>query len=403
MRNSIETSVVTTGASSLGCPMELTILMPCLNERETLAVCIDKAKEFFASFKIEGEVLIADNGSTDGSIEIAETHGARVTHVPVRGYGAALSRGIAAARGRFVIMGDSDDSYDFQRLGNFVEKLRQGYDLVMGNRFKGGIAPGAMPFLHRYLGNPVLSFIGRLFFNIPIGDFHCGLRGFNRDSMLSLELNTRGMEFASEMVVKAALAGYRIAEVPTTLSKDGRSRPPHLRTWRDGWRHLRFLLIFCPRWLFFYPGIAITSIGLLLTLLALPGPVQITPSVSLDVHTVVVGCLSVLIGTQCVGFSIVARKYGALRGLLPADYRMKGLATALTLERILMLAGILLACGLAGGGYAIHVWVKAHLGPLPYGELVRVLIISGTAIALALELAFTSFLSTVLEMDMPTQ
>ena len=242
--------------------LELSIVMPCLNEAETLEVCIRKAQESLRKDEISGEVVIADNGSEDGSQEIAERLGARVVPVSGRGYGAALHGGFEAARGRFVIMGDADDSYDFSSLMPFVEKLREGYDLVMGNRFLGGIEPGAMPPLHRYLGNPVLTGIGRLFFRSPAGDFHCGLRGFRRDAILGLGLQTTGMEFASEMVVKSTLMGLRIAEVPTTLSPDGRSRPPHLRSWRDGWRHLRFLLLYSPRWLFLYPGAVLMLLGL---------------------------------------------------------------------------------------------------------------------------------------------
>ena len=291
--------------------LELSIVMPCLNEIETLATCIDKAQRFLLDSGIDGEVIIADNGSTDGSIEAATAHGARVVHVPMRGYGAALGAGIAAARGRFVIMGDSDDSYDFSRLLPFVEQLRGGADLVMGNRFRGGIAAGAMPLLHRYLGNPVLSFIGRLFFRIPVGDFHCGLRGFRRDRIADLGLTTTGMEFASEMVVHSALAGLAIREVPTTLSPDGRSRPPHLRTWRDGWRHLRFLLLFSPRWLFLYPGLLIMALGAVLVFTLLPGPMPLTQHVTLDIHSIVVGCLAVLIGAQCLSFGIIARRFAA--------------------------------------------------------------------------------------------
>jgi glycosyltransferase involved in cell wall biosynthesis len=231
--------------------MELTILMPCLNEAETLAVCIRKAKIFMAVSGVVGEVLIADNGSTDGSQDIAKLEGARLIPIAARGYGAALQGGINAAMGKFVVMGDADDSYDFTALMPFLDNLRGGADIVMGNRFKGGIEKGAMPFLHRYLGNPVLSFLGRLFFKIKVGDFHCGLRGFNKERVLALNLRTTGMEFASELVVRSALAGYNIEEVPTTLKPDGRSRAPHLRTWRDGWRHLSFLLMYSPRWLFF--------------------------------------------------------------------------------------------------------------------------------------------------------
>ena len=236
---------------------ELTILMPCLNEAATVARCVAKARGFLERAGIDGEVLIADNGSDDGSRVLAERAGARVIEVAARGYGAALTGGIAAARGRSIIMGDADDSYDFARL--------EGYPLVMGNRFRGGIQKGAMPLLHRYLGNPVLSFVGRLLFRAKVGDFHCGLRGFDREAVRSLNLKTTGMEFASELVVKASLAGWRIAEVPTTLHPDGRGRPPHLRSWRDGWRHLRFLLLFSPRWLFLYPGLALLAVGIALT------------------------------------------------------------------------------------------------------------------------------------------
>jgi glycosyltransferase involved in cell wall biosynthesis len=230
--------------------LELTILMPCLNEAETLATCITKARSFLSRTGISGEILIADNGSIDGSQTIARDLGARIIPVTTRGYGSALRTGIQAAHGRFVIMGDSDDSYNFSLLDDFVEKLRAGYQLVMGNRFKGGILPGAMPPLHRYLGNPVLTAIGRLFFRSACGDFHCGLRGFERSAILALDLQGSGMEFASEMVVKATVHNLRIAEVPIVLSPDGRTRPPHLRSWRDGWRHLRVLLLFSPRWLF---------------------------------------------------------------------------------------------------------------------------------------------------------
>ncbi|RKP59043.1 glycosyltransferase family 2 protein [Pararobbsia silviterrae] len=377
--------------------MELTILMPCLNEIETLATCINKAKQFLARTGISGEILIADNGSQDGSIETALDCGARVVRVPVRGYGAALMHGTLAAQGRYVIMGDSDDSYDFSRLELFVAKLREGYDLVMGNRFQGGIADGAMPFLHRYLGNPVLSFLGRLFFSIPIGDFHCGLRGFNRDKLVRLGLQTTGMEFASEMVVRSALSGYKICEVPTTLAKDGRSRPPHLRTWRDGWRHLRFLLMFSPRWLFFYPGLLFFFGGLLLTFVALPGPFQLAPGIALDVHTVVLGCMSTLIGAQCISFAHIARRYAAFRGFLPAAYPFQNVSALFTLERAVLVAGILVVLGLLGVASCMVAWARVGLGPLPYGQLVRVLVTSGTCVSIGLQLAFTGFLSEVLE------
>ena len=380
--------------------LELTILMPCLDEIETLPTCIDKARRFLREHAVDGEVLVADNGSTDGSIEAALAHGARVVHVPVRGYGAALQAGIADARGRFVVMGDSDDSYDFSRLLPFLEHLRGGADLVMGNRFRGGIAPGAMPFLHRYLGNPVLSFIGRIFFRIPIGDFHCGLRGFRRDRIAALGLTTPGMEFASEMIVRAALAGLAIREVPTTLSPDGRSRPPHLRTWRDGWRQLRFLLLFSPRWVFLYGGLLIMALGAVLVFALLPGPMPLTRHLTLDIHSIVVGCLAVLIGAQCLSFGIIARRYAAIRGLLPPQDRVARMAIPNRLEPSLLLAAALCLPGLAGLGWAVAQWWQADFGPLAYGSLVRTLAVSCTLVALALQLAFTAFLAAIIDIGL---
>src|ERR1700677_635997 len=264
--------------------LTVTILMPCLNEAETLAFCVRQAVTALRDNNVAGEVLVADNGSTDGSQQIATDEGARVVNVPTRGYGAALIAGIEAARGKYVLMADADASYHFEHLPRFLPKLDEGYDLVMGNRFSGSIEPGAMPPLHRYLGNPVLSSIGRIFFRIPVRDFHCGLRAFRRDPILALNLRTTGMEFASEMVVKSSLAGLRMTEVPTTLSPDGRSRPPHLRSWRDGWRHLRFLLLFSPRWLFFYPGLVTLAVGLALSAALLPGPLPFLGH-TLDVDT----------------------------------------------------------------------------------------------------------------------
>ena len=251
-------------------PIAISIVMPCLNEAETLAICIRKALAAIAATGVPGEVVIADNGSTDGSLAIAADEGARVVNVPIRGYGAALFAGFEAAHGKYILMADADDSYDFGHLTRFLAALDAGADLVVGNRFRGGIKPGAMPFLHRYLGNPVLSYLGRLLFRIPVSDFHCGIRGFRKDAMLRVNLRTTGMEFASEMIVKSSLMGLKISEVPTTLSPDGRTRAPHLRTWRDGWRHLRFLLLYSPRWLFLYPGLAATLVGFLVTVCISP-------------------------------------------------------------------------------------------------------------------------------------
>lgn len=382
--------------------VELTILMPCLNEAETLAACIEKAMGFLARSGIAGEVLIADNGSSDGSQDIATRLGARVIHVPEKGYGAALIAGIAAARGRYVIMGDSDDSYDFSALEPFIAKLRQGFDLVMGNRFKGGIAPGAMPPLHRYLGNPVLSTIGRIFFTSPIRDFHCGLRGFSRDALAALELRAPGMEFASEMVVKATMRGLRIAEVPTTLSPDGRSRPPHLRSWRDGWRHLRFLLIFCPRWLFFYPGAALFALGALVMALLLPGPLSLG-GVTLDVHSLLYASGAVVMGFQAMQFWVFARLYGAVTGLLPEAVRLNRALSRFGLEAALPLAGAIFLLGLGLGIAALAQWGARDFGALQGAGVMRMAIASVTAMLMGLQLAFGAFFLALLGMMRPAR
>lgn len=323
---------------------ELTILMPCLDEAETIERCITKAQGFLLRAGVDGEVVIADNGSTDGSQALARALGARVVDIPERGYGAALIGGIRAARGRFIIMGDADDSYDFSSLDDFLDRLRDGADLVMGNRFEGGIAPGAMPALHRYLGNPVLSFIGRLFFKSPIGDFHCGLRGFDRDAALALDLRTTGMEFASELVVKATLAGQRVDEVPTTLSKDGRSRPPHLRSWRDGWRHLRFLLLYSPRWLFLYPGIAAMALGAIGMLLLGSGAWAPGQGRFAEGLLVASGGL-VIAGFQAVLFAILAAEFAATERLLPPRQAASRLRHRVSFESGLVVGLLLVVVG----------------------------------------------------------
>jgi len=376
---------------------ELTILMPCLNEAETLGTCVRKALGYLARSGIAGEVLVADNGSTDGSQAIAEALGARVVAVPARGYGAALIAGIAAARGRFVIMGDSDDSYDFTDLDPFIAKLREGYALVMGNRFRGGIRPGAMPPLHRYLGNPVLSTIGRVFFGAPVRDFHCGLRGFDREAIRALELRAPGMEFASEMVVKATVQGLRITEVPTTLSPDGRSRPPHLRSWRDGWRHLRFLLVFCPRWLFLYPGAALFLAGLLAMALLLPGPRHVG-SVIFDVHTLLYGAGAVIMGFQAMQFWAFARIHGAQQGVVPEDRHLSALLSRFGLEPALVVAGLLVLLGLGIGIAAVAIWGAQRFGPLEGMGAMRMAIASVTSMVLGLQMAFGAFFITLLGM-----
>jgi hypothetical protein len=379
--------------------IELTILLPCLNEAETIELCIEKAMAFLTRNNVRGEILIADNGSSDGSQQLAIKNGARVITVRERGYGSALRHGILSARGRYVIMADADDSYDLSTLENFLVALRDGYDLVMGNRFLGGIAPGAMPFLHRYLGNPVLSLCGRLFFKTKIGDFHCGLRGFNRSRIIALNLHTTGMEFASEMVICAALRNYQIAEVPTTLKKDGRSRPPHLRTWHDGWRHLRFLLMFSPRWLFIYPGVALITFGICLATLLFPGPVQISEGVRLDVHTFLVAAIAILIGVQGISFGLIAQRFATAYGFLPESKRYSGVLASISLERGLLIGALLCVLGVAGLAWALFIWASVDFGLLNYPIVLRLLIASLTSIAIGVQLGFTAFLSSI--MDIP--
>lgn len=350
--------------------IELTILMPCLNEAETLATCIRKAQEYLSRSGIAGEIVIADNGSTDGSQAIAEGLGARVVPVPVRGYGAALGAGIAAAQGRFVIMGDSDDSYDFSRLDGFVEELRAGADLVMGNRFKGGIAKGAMPALHRYLGNPVLSTIGRVLYRTPVGDFHCGLRGFSRAAILRLGLTTPGMEFASEMVLRASLAGLKITEVPTTLSPDGRSRPPHLRSWRDGWRHLKLLLTFAPFSLFLYPGLVLFGLGTVLFVPLLFGPLTFG-GVTLDLGTLIFAAAFIMTGFQLVWFHALARLFTVRTNLLPTSPRFEALRARLSVDLACQIGAVFLLVALVVFGAAFAVWAYDGFGPLDPASITR--------------------------------
>ena len=353
--------------------VELSVLMPCLNEARTVAACVRAALNYFKTAGVQGEVLVADNGSTDQSVDIAIAAGARVVSVPTRGYGAALMAGIADARGRYVIMGDADCSYDFSRLQAFVERLRGGADLVMGNRFQGGIEPGAMPFLHRYLGNPVLSFIGRLFFRTSIGDFHCGLRGFSRDAIVRLGLVSTGMEFASEMVAKSAMAGLKIEEVPTILRPDGRDRPPHLRTWRDGWRHLRFLLLFCPRWLFLYPGVVLALIGTL-GFLALQPAFGFSFSVGSRVHTLLYMAASIVIGVQLVQLALLTKWLGVVSGIVPEPTWLRRTKPLRTVETGLLFGGVLFLLGLLWSIAILYGWGSAGFGALNPVEGMRVVI-----------------------------
>ncbi|MBM7504178.1 DPM/DPG synthase family glycosyltransferase [Agromyces aurantiacus] len=356
--------------------IELSIVMPCLNEAETLATCIDKANGYLARSGVAGEVIVADNGSTDGSQDIARAHGARVVDVEAKGYGNALMGGIEAARGDYVIMGDADDSYDFSRLDAFVERLRAGDQLVMGNRFKGGIAEGAMPPLHKYLGNPVLSWIGRVLFRSPIGDFHCGLRGFDRRSILDLHLQTTGMEFASEVVVKSTLGGLRVSEVPTTLDKDGRSRPPHLRSWRDGWRHLRFLLIFSPRWLFLIPGAVAFFLGLIGTLAITFGPV-VFGRVGFELSSQIYLAALTVVGYQSVLFAILTKIYAQHEGFrIPRSRNFDRLERRISLESGALVGLALFLVGLVIAIWQFSAWAASGFGAFDHEGAARTAVLA---------------------------
>lgn len=379
--------------------LELTILMPCLNEAETIATCINKARKFLDRTGVSGEVLVADNGSTDGSQQIAQSLGARVVNVSRRGYGAALLGGISKARGTFIIMGDADDSYNFSALDKFLQELRAGNDLVVGNRFKGGIARGAMPFLHRYLGNPVLSLAGRLFFKVPLGDFHCGLRGFRTQAIRDLGLRTTGMEFASEMIVRAGLVGLKMSEAPTTLEPDGRNRPPHLKTWRDGWRHLKFLLLYSPMWLFIVPGAVFLVLGILLALNLATGALQIPGGPALDLNSFIVACFLSILGTQAIGFGLMARRYAAVMGILPMGTRSLWLREYATTDNVVRLALLLLVAGVGIFLWALTEWALVGFGQLETTFAPRAVIAGLSLIVIAVQTAFQAFIIGL--MDIP--
>ena len=374
----------------------VSVVMPCLDEAATVSRCVRAARQALERSGLTGEVVVADNGSTDGSQDLARAAGARVVPVAEPGYGAALLGGITAAHGRYIVMGDADDSYDFGATPEFVEALEKGADLVMGSRFSGRILPGAMPLLHRWLGNPVLSFLGRLFFGVPVSDFHCGLRGFRRDAVMRLGLRTTGMEFASEMVVKAALAGLVITEIPVTLRPDGRSRPPHLRTWRDGWRHLRFLLLYSPRWLFLVPGLALALTGAGLIVWLLPGPRTLGRAV-LDVHTMLAGAAMVLVGAAAIFSGVCAKIFGITEGLLPRDPLLDRLFDRWVTLETGLLAGM--ASLLAGGalvGRVMRLWARAGYHGLSYTETMRWMIPGVLLLVLGAQALFGSFLLSLL-------
>jgi glycosyltransferase involved in cell wall biosynthesis len=373
---------------------EVSIVMPCLNEAESLEPCIAKAQAAIAELGIDGEVLVADNGSTDGSVELATSMGARVVHVQARGYGSALQGGFAAARGKYILMGDADGSYDFGHLPRFVEKLDAGADLVMGNRFGGGIAPGAMPPLHRYFGNPGLSWMGRLFFGAPVGDFYCGLRAFRRDALAKLELQSPGMELGVEMVAKAALYGLRVEEVPTTLSPDLRSRAPHLRTWRDGWRTLRFFLLYSPRWLFFYPGVILILLGVVLSAAVLPGALQVFGA-RFDAHTLLYAGAAIVVGFQAVVFAVLARVYAASEGFLP-DTTLVSRVRRFSLELGLAVGVVLLLVSAILSVIAFVRWGHSSFRHLDYPATLRLAIPAVVTLMLGVQTILSSFFLSVL-------
>jgi glycosyltransferase involved in cell wall biosynthesis len=374
-------------------PIEVSVVIPCLNEANSLALCVDKAVKAFRASGLTGEVVVADNGSTDGSIQIAEEHGARVVRVPERGYGSAMRAGIAAARGPLIIMGDADDSYDFSDVPRFVEKLREGYDVVMGNRFRGGIKPGAMPPSHRYLGNPGLTALLNTFFHAHIGDSYCGMRGFTRALYDRLDVRSTGMEFALEMIIKAAQIGARISEIPIVLWPDKRGRPPHLRSFRDGWRSLRFMLLYAPNWLFLLPGAALVAVGLFLVFWLLPGPRQISPRVTLDVHTMIFGVIFTLIGVQTLSIGAFAKLFSYAERFDRGSVSLKRLLKRITLESGLFLGGALFLTGFAGCAWITWHWAASGFGPL---HEVRQVLFWSMWLFLGIQVVFASFFLSML-------
>jgi glycosyltransferase involved in cell wall biosynthesis len=385
-------------SDAMNSDLDLSIVMPCLNEAETLAVCVEKALNGLRHADISGEVVIADNGSTDGSIQIAEKCGARVVHVASKGYGNALRGGIEAARGRWILMGDADDSYDFGEAARFVGKLREGHDLVMGCRLPAGggtIKPGAMPWKNRWIGNPSLSFLGRLFFKTPVRDFHCGLRAFSRDAYDRMELKTTGMEFASEMVMKASLRSMQIAEVPITLHPDGRSRPPHLRPWRDGWRHLRFMLIYSPRWLFLVPGLVLTLLGTVASSWIFLAPRHVG-GIEFDSGTLLVACMGAIVGIQLVAFACFTKAFAIAEELLPEDPKFAKAMQVVTLERGLISGALICLAGTGLLAWAVYLWSQVDFGSLPYPENLRRIILAVTLVVIGLQIMFSSFFLGVL-------
>jgi glycosyltransferase involved in cell wall biosynthesis len=378
--------------------VEVSIVMPCLNEAETLATCIGHAQTAIKRGGFSAEIIVADNGSTDGSQLIGRELGATVVDVARKGYGSALIAGIDAAQGTYVVMGDADDSYDFEAIGPLLDKLREGYDLVVGNRFMGGIQPGAMPWSHRWLGNPVLTLISRVFFHAPVGDTHCGLRAFRKDAYEKMRLRATGMEFASEMVIKAALKGMKITELPVVLRPDGRSRPPHLRTWRDGWRHLRFMLLFSPRWLFLYPGLALFALGALLSALLIAGPIQFG-GVRLDIHTLLVAGFLSLVGYQLVLFAVFTKVFAIRMGFHPPHPALTRMFRYVTLEVGLLAGAVMVLAGIIALVAAVVSWQAVGFGNLDPSLTMREVIPAVLLLAIGTQTVFASFFISILSID----
>jgi glycosyltransferase involved in cell wall biosynthesis len=373
--------------------IELSIVLPCLNEEQTVGICVAKAVHFLKEYKVNGEVIVADNGSTDSSIEIARREGAVIAHVEQRGYGMALRGGFSSARGKYIIMADSDDSYDLVNLLPFVEKLREGYDLVMGNRFKGGIKNGAMPWHHRYIGNPILSFLGKLFFKTPANDFHCGLRGFTKEAVEKMELQTTGMELASEIVIKSSVMNMNVCEVPTILSPDGRDRPPHLRSFRDGWRHLRFLLIYSPTWLFLYPGLALLALAGIFNLALFFGPVNIGFRL-IDFHSFIVTGTIMMLAVNMISFAVITRVYAYNTKLLPSKPEFYPLFKYFNLE-------VGLGTGIVIFMIGLFITIKAlilspEFNTIGFNTSIRLVFGGSLAIALGWQIIITSFVLSIL-------
>jgi len=374
-------------------PIEVSVVIPCLNEAQSLAFCLDKAMKAFRAAGLSGEVIVADNGSTDGSIQIAEEHGAQVIRVPERGYGAALRAGIAASRGPFIIMGDADDSYDFTEVPRFVEKLREGHDIVMGNRFRGGIQPGAMPRLHKYFGNPGLTALLNTFFHARIGDSYCGMRGFTRSLYDRLDLRSSGMEFALEMIIKAAQIGARMAEIPIVLWPDKRGRAPHLRSFRDGWRSLRFMLMYAPNWLFLLPGATLVVVGLFLVFWLVPGPRRISPHVVLDIHTMIFGVIFTLLGAQILSIGAFAKVFSYAERFDRRSVSLRRVLRRVTLEAGLLLGGVLSLAGFSGCAWVTWRWAASGFGEL---HEVRQVLFWSMWLFLGVQIIFSSFFLSML-------